>query len=196
MEPCFGRTAAVLAGPGLLDTESSCRFVDDLLNGFIGVPVVLDALAMDVLLHKKRFVQPVLLTPHAGEMARLTGRPKEDVLADALAVATSTAARSDAVIALKGATTHVAAPGSLPWRHFAKMPGLATSGSGDVLAGIATGLAARGAPLEQAAAWAVVVHALAGKRLSQRMGPLGFLARELLGEIPLVMRAIQSGKGA
>jgi NAD(P)H-hydrate repair Nnr-like enzyme with NAD(P)H-hydrate dehydratase domain len=61
-----------------------------------------------------------------------------------------------------------------------------------VLAGIITGLAARGAPLEQAAAWGVVLHALAGKRLAERHGRLGFLARELLREIPSVMHGIEN----
>lgn len=94
---------------------------------------------------------------------------------------------SRAVVALKGATTFILSPQGGEWRHVSSTPGLGTSGSGDVLAGILTGLAARGASLEQAAAWGKVLHALAGARLAERKGRLGFLARDLLVEIPLVM---------
>jgi NAD(P)H-hydrate repair Nnr-like enzyme with NAD(P)H-hydrate dehydratase domain len=65
--------------------------------------------------------------------------------------------------------------------------GLATSGSGDTLAGIVVGLAARGASPFAAACWAVSLHARAGDRLARKMGPLGFLPRELLAEIPRLM---------
>lgn len=190
LDSCVTQVSAVLIGPGLADAASSCHFVSALLAKLVHVPVVLDALAMDVVLHRECFDQPVLLTPHAGEMAHLTGQPKDAVVNDALAVAQQVADATRAVITLKGATTHVVSPGGLPWRHVAENPGLATSGSGDVLAGIIAGLAARGASLEQAAAWAVVLHALAGRQLVQRLGGLGFLARELLAEIPLAMRAI------
>jgi NAD(P)H-hydrate repair Nnr-like enzyme with NAD(P)H-hydrate dehydratase domain len=67
---------------------------------------------------------------------------------------------------------------------------LATSGSGDVLAGILAGLVARGAALEQAAAWGVALHARAGERLARRLGTLGYLARELPGEVPQVMASL------
>jgi ADP-dependent NAD(P)H-hydrate dehydratase len=68
--------------------------------------------------------------------------------------------------------------------------GLATSGSGDVLAGIIAGLLARGAPAFAATCWGVYMHAAAGDRLSRSIGPLGFLAHELLVEIPGIMAAL------
>ena len=68
---------------------------------------------------------------------------------------------------------------------------MATSGSGDVLSGIMVGVAAQQAPLEQACGWGVVLHALAGGRLAQRLGPLGYLARELPGEIPALMKKLR-----
>jgi ADP-dependent NAD(P)H-hydrate dehydratase len=178
----------VLAGPGLLDSEASCEFVERLLRQLAGIPVVLDALAMDVVLQKPRFDQPVLLTPHAGEMAHLSGQSKDDVKADAPALALAMAVKHNAVVALKGPTTFIMSPEGESWRHVSDNAGLGTSGSGDVLAGIVTGLAARGAPLVQAAAWGVFLHALAGQRLAERHGRLGFLAREILKEIPSVMR--------
>jgi NAD(P)H-hydrate repair Nnr-like enzyme with NAD(P)H-hydrate dehydratase domain len=97
----------------------------------------------------------------------------------------------NAVVALKGATTFIASPRGQVWRHSGGQPGLATSGSGDVLAGVIAGLAAQGAPLEQAGAWGVVLHAMAGARLARKLGPLGYLARELAGEIPALMKALR-----
>lgn len=185
---CAARSSAVLAGPGLLDSEGSCEFVERLLRHLTGVPVILDALAMDVVLHMPRFEQPVLLTPHAGEMAHLSGQSKDDVKADAPALAQGMAVKHNAVMALKGATTFIISPQGESWRHVSANAGMGTSGSGDVLAGIITGLAARGASLVQAAAWGVLLHALAGQRLAERHGRLGFLAREIPGEIPSVMR--------
>ena len=95
------------------------------------------------------------------------------------------------MVALKGATTHIAAPDGRLWRHDGGNVGLASSGSGDTLSGIIAGLAARGAPLEQACAWGVALHARAGERLAQRIGPLGYLAREIAGEVPALLHELR-----
>ena len=87
----------------------------------------------------------------------------------------------------------IAAPGGACWRHESGQPGLGTSGSGDVLAGIIAGIAARGVPLVQAAAWGVALHARAGERLSERFGPIGYLASELPAEIPRLMQQLADG---
>jgi NAD(P)H-hydrate repair Nnr-like enzyme with NAD(P)H-hydrate dehydratase domain len=71
------------------------------------------------------------------------------------------------------------------------VPGLATSGSGDVLAGLVAGLLARGAEPAQAAVWAVALHARAGEALARRFGPLGTLARELAAEVPALMERLR-----
>jgi NAD(P)H-hydrate repair Nnr-like enzyme with NAD(P)H-hydrate dehydratase domain len=93
-------------------------------------------------------------------------------------------------VTLKGATTYVATPAGDVWRHEGADPGLATSGSGDVLAGLIAGLAARGASLEQAAIWGVALHAAAGRVLARDLAPLGYLARELVREIPRQMERL------
>lgn len=187
--PCRA-CSAVLVGPGFMDAEGSRDFTAGLLGLLEGVPVILDAQAMEQVWDSQRFAQPVLLTPHSGEMAHLNGRSKEEVTADPFAFALDMAVRTNAVVIHKGATTFIAAPDGRAWRHESRNAGMATSGSGDVLAGVILGFAARGASLEQAAAWGVVVHAMAGRRLAQRCGPIGFLARELAGEIPGVLRGI------
>ncbi|WP_260498526.1 NAD(P)H-hydrate dehydratase [Aquabacterium sp. J223] len=132
----------------------------------------------------------MLLTPHAGEMAKLCGRDKAEVLASAGEQALAAAARWSVHVALKGPVTHLAAPDGRHWRHQGGNSGLGTSGSGDVLAGLIAGLAARGAPLAQAAAWGVALHARAGEALARRIGPLGYLARELPAEVPALMASL------
>ena len=181
---------AALIGPGFMDEDGSIEFVQALLPLLTHAPVVLDALAMNVLSRVRRLEQPVLVSPHAGEMARLQDCAKEEVAGDATA-AVQGALAWNAVVVLKGAATSIASPDGRLWRHEAGEPGLATSGSGDVLAGLFAGLAARGASLEQAAAWGVVLHALAGARLGRRLGALGYLARELAGEVPVLMNGLR-----
>lgn len=188
LEEVGARAAAALIGPGLMQGQGNCEFVEVLLGFLKTVPVVLDAAAMDVILARPAFDQPVLMTPHAGEMAHLSGKHKDEVLSRGLEITQEMASRLNAVIALKGSTTFVVSSGRPGWKHTASIPGLGTSGSGDVLAGIVAGLAARGMQLDHAAAWGVVLHASAGKRLSRNSGPLGFLARELLEEIPVLMQ--------
>jgi len=196
---------AVLIGPGMQDEPSTCSFVLALLPRMGEIPLVLDACAMSVVrrqlqavdAHKQprrkyisSFRSPVLLTPHAGEMAHLSMTDKAGVQADPAAAARAAARHWNALVALKGATTCIAAPDGRLWTHAGGNAGLATSGSGDVLAGLIAGLAARGAPLEQAGAWGVVLHARAGERLAQRFGPLGYMASELAAEVPALMHAL------
>ncbi len=99
------------------------------------------------------------------------------------------AERFGVVVALKGEQTYVATPDGDLYRNDRGDIGLATSGSGDVLAGIIGGLIARGAVPVRAAIWGVALHARAGTRLAQRIG-LGFLARELPSEIPPLLREL------
>ena len=127
---------------------------------------------------------------HGGEMAHLSGEGKEELQGHPQACACRHAAAWNAVVALKGATSCIAAPDGRCWTHRSQSPGLGTSGSGDVLAGIIAGLAARGCPPEQAAAWGVALHARAGEVLARRTGSLGYLARELAAEVPAVMQAL------
>ncbi|MEJ7686789.1 MAG: NAD(P)H-hydrate dehydratase [Variovorax sp.] len=91
---------------------------------------------------------------------------------------------------LKGALTFIAEPGGKAWRFDGGSPGLGTSGSGDTLAGLIGGFAARGLPPVQASGWGVLIHARAGKVLAARLGPLGYLARELPAEVPALIHAI------
>jgi ADP-dependent NAD(P)H-hydrate dehydratase len=192
----LARSDAGVIGPGLLDGEAAGELALRLLEGE-GPPVVVDAAAMEGLRaapHRARaHGGRLVLTPHAGEMAALTGRDKAEIDADPLAAARRAASDLQAVVALKGATTFIVTPDGQAWRHSGGSVGLATSGSGDVLAGIVAGLIARGASPAQAAVWGVFTHGQAGERLARRIGRLGFLARELLDEIAPVLDGLEQG---
>ena len=187
LEFCLGRARTVLIGPGMVDEAASCELARWLRRRYPQLPVILDAAAIPAADPPMPEAGPVLLTPHAGEMAHLAGVPKEAVLADAQHTACAAAARLQALVALKGASTVIAHPDGRVWLHQASVVGLGTAGSGDVLAGLIAGFAARGAPLEQAAAWGVAVHARAGMRLAERFGRVGYLASELSAEVPAVV---------
>jgi hydroxyethylthiazole kinase-like uncharacterized protein yjeF len=186
---------ALLVGPGM----SSDREAFALLSRVVGrlgddAVLVLDAGAILALTHDGRLLRKLdgrgVLTPHAGEMASLLGIEKSVVEEDAPEVAREAARRFGAVVALKGSESWIAEPDGTLYHYAGGTVGLATSGSGDTLAGIVAGLAARGAPAAHAAVWAAYLHGAAGRVLTRKVGPIGFLARELLDEIPRVMHGL------
>jgi len=191
LEDVIRTASGVLVGPGMMDGPATVDLMAALAPWLRGRAAVLDAGAMDVIERLGRFEEPVLLTPHAGEMAHLTGLAKDAIQDDPVQVAREFAHKWNAVVALKGAQTVIAAPDGQCWMHDGGNAGLATSGSGDTLAGAIAGLAARGATLEQACAWGVVLHARAGDQLAARLGPVGYLAREIPLEMLAVLRDLQ-----
>jgi yjeF C-terminal region, hydroxyethylthiazole kinase-related len=193
------KVQAVLIGPGMVDEKAVTKIMESLLPRLADVTVVLDAACLSCFasapdwLHDSKV--KTILTPHAGEMARMLKMDAAAVRRDALSVAVRAAREFRVVIALKGAETFIVAPdGEEAYANRAGNVGLATSGSGDTLSGIIAGLAARGADPLRAAAWGVYLHAKAGDRLARRMGKLGFLARELLDEIPQLMSEFDGRK--
>jgi hydroxyethylthiazole kinase-like uncharacterized protein yjeF len=206
LESVIEATDAIVIGPGTQDESVIADFVHALLPLLGGQRLVLDAGALHALPGSTMEQEAshaltvpnaamtavdiqALVTPHAGEMAHMLDVSKEQVLADPAAAARVAARRWGVMVVLKGATTVIAAPNGQSWRHEGGNIGLAVSGSGDVLAGVIGGLAARGAPLEQAGAWGVTLHAKAGDALAERHGQLGYLASEIAAEIPKLMHA-------
>ena len=190
LDPVADKVNAILIGPGMQDEAATARLVAGLLPRLhaSGSSVVLDANAMGIVRGSGfRFEQPVILTPHAGEMAHLSGATKENITGNPDQHALDAAARWNALVVLKGARTVLAGVDGQCWEHEGGNVGLASSGSGDTLAGIIAGLCARGADLAQAACWGVALHAAAGQVLASRMGLLGYLAREIPAEIPALM---------
>ena len=194
LAPLLRRTDAVVVGPGMMDELCAGELASRLMAAASGAGFVLDAAAMvglgPVSAAARSLGGRLILTPHAGEMAALTGESKDEVQADPLATARGLAASLQAVVVMKGADSFVVSPDGRAWVHREGVVGLGTSGSGDVLAGVIGGLLARGAAPSTAAIWGVFLHGRAGARLTAGVGPLGFLARELLPEIPRALAKV------
>ncbi|MGF7150036.1 hydroxyethylthiazole kinase-like uncharacterized protein yjeF [Sphingomonas zeicaulis] len=184
------RCDVLLLGPGMSRSDETSALVDGLL-GLRPPAVLLDAAALTCcnVATLRRFAgdMPLILTPHHGEMARLVGVARADIARDPAAMVTRVARESGAIVVLKGAETFIAAPDGEMLVFGGGCPGLATSGSGDVLAGIIGGLVARGAEPLTAAAWGVAAHGAAGNDAAHRIGRFGFLARDLLPRLPAVL---------
>lgn len=183
---------ALVIGPGMVDQAATLEFLTALFERMErGPALVLDAGAVSALNGGGSLISRhegnLVLTPHSGEMAALLGEDAESIARAPLRYARAAAKRYRAVAALKGADTIVATPDGRAWRYTGGDVGLATSGSGDVLAGIVAGLAARGADAATAALWGVYLHGEAGNALASRQGRIGFLARELAAELPALM---------
>ena len=182
---------AVIAGPGMLPTAVATKLAATLCES--GIPLALDAALLLGLAPAEgaaRGAEPIpILLPHSGEMAALLGCSEEAAEADLLGSALEAAKRYQALVLAKGAESHIASPGGKSWKYRGGGPGLAISGSGDSLAGILGGLLARGCQPLTALLWAVWLHGEAGRRLSKRIGEVGFLAREIPDEIPALLPA-------
>lgn len=189
-----GRCDTIVLGPAISDSAAATRLVEQLLGDTPDEPaLVLDAAAVACAgpfaeRLKARFGGRLVLTPHLGEMAALCGCEPEEIDKDREGAARATAKRFGAVLVLKDSSTLVAAPDGATLLHYAGGGvGLATGGSGDVLAGAIAGLVSRGASPLDAAAWGVWLHGEAGRALAMSVGPLGFLGRELLAQLPRLL---------
>jgi hydroxyethylthiazole kinase-like uncharacterized protein yjeF len=195
----------ILVGPGLDDLDLAAQLLAALLereassaagqsggnpDGRGGPAVVLDAYALGALVRLEDQVDPwrgrLILTPNPTEAGVLLGRDADDLEKDLAEISE----RFDAVVSCQGL---IAQPAGLHaeepelWKIGTGYGGLGTSGSGDVLSGAIAGLRARGTSSAQAACWGTHLHASAADRLASRLGPLGFLARELADELPALM---------
>jgi hydroxyethylthiazole kinase-like uncharacterized protein yjeF len=180
---------AVIAGPGMLESATCKAIAETLLE--TRAAIALDAgllrslpAADDSAAGSKPL--PILL-PHAGEMAALLGCGEQAVEADPVGCGKQCARRYGAVTLVKGSTSHIVHPDGRVWVYRGGVSGLGVSGSGDALAGIVGGLLARGADPLTVLLWAVLLHGEAGEQLSKRIGPVGFLAREIPDEIPALL---------
>lgn len=191
----LGRCDALVAGPAMGCAEAAGQVVDHLLGHEPGAfTLVFDAAALMALPSRARLLarreRPAVLTPHIGEMAAMLECEAAEIEADRPRAVRRAAALYGAVVVLKGSTSLVACRDGALFAYAGGGVGLATGGSGDVMAGIVAGLAARGAGPLEATLWAVWLHGEAGRRCAEQMGPLGFLARELLAHVPGLMRAV------
>jgi ADP-dependent NAD(P)H-hydrate dehydratase len=182
-----GSVDAVVVGPGMTSPDAIADLVASVARE-ASPSVVLDAAALlcvdEYVTVAKGLHGRLVLTPNRDEL-RAMGDPTLDALA----------AELGAVVSLKGATTRTVTPDGRVFDDPSGNPGLATSGSGDVVAGAVGGLLALGAAPDQAAVWANHLHARAGERLAARIAPLCYLAREIADELAPAMAEVSAGGG-
>ncbi|MBR5317981.1 MAG: NAD(P)H-hydrate dehydratase [Peptococcaceae bacterium] len=182
---------AVVAGPGMGTGEAVGTMIGEILQTS-RCPVVIDADGLntaDVWMEQLEEAKgPVILTPHPGEMARLTGLETSYIQNHRLAVAQEFAEKNKVWLVLKGANTIVAAPDGRLYMNLTDSPALAVAGSGDVLAGMIGALLAQGMPPSDACCCAVYLHGLAGRHVAETIGEVSSKASDIIHSIPIVLK--------
>lgn len=188
---------AVLIGPGLPDSEESYARVRAILP-HIDRPLVIDASALNALQDGIESLAslsvPKIITPHPGELARLTGSTAAAVNDDRIGAVTDAARRSGAVAVLKGHQTLIATPAGEVFINPTGNPGMASGGMGDVLAGIIVALLARGLDPLDAACAGVYIHGVAGDLLMEQQGDTGMAAMDVAPLIPRAIGRVREGR--
>lgn len=195
MAGSLARATALCLGPGLGTREGTVQFVGELVGREDLPPVVVDADGLRALAEKEDGVgllpAPAVLTPHPGEMAALTGLSVEEIQEDRVSTAEQFAAEWGHVVVLKGALTVIAAPGGRTMVIPVANSALAAAGTGDVLAGLITGLMAQGAAPFQAAYAGAWIHAWAGASAADQLGtPTSVLAGDVLAGVSEVLAGL------
>lgn len=218
LEEELGRSEALLLGPGLGQDAATAAFMARLLGaaegprgriGFVHTeerqaerqplpPCVVDADGLKLLARipswPERLPRLSILTPHPGEMAVLTGQPKDDIQADRISAARRWAAAWGHIVVLKGAFTVVAEPGGGAMVMPFATPALARAGSGDVLAGAIVGLLAQGLEPMRAAALGAFLHGRAGVLAAEELGTTASVMAGDVGEmLPAAMAELEAG---
>jgi hydroxyethylthiazole kinase-like uncharacterized protein yjeF len=188
-----GRDAVVL-GPGLGADPATQAFARELIRE-CPIPIVIDADALNALSGDigAEFVRrdrPTVLTPHPGEMARLVGSTADAVQGRRLETVRNAAAATGAVVVLKGQRTLIAEAGGRVAVNPTGNPGMATAGTGDVLAGMVGALLAGGKDAWTAATSAVYVHGAAGDEAASRIGEVSLAASDVVASLPAVLRSL------
>ncbi|MGD0290433.1 MAG: NAD(P)H-hydrate dehydratase [Candidatus Binataceae bacterium] len=188
---------ALVAGPGIGVSEDTRELMTWLVEEGAQPerPLLIDADGLNVIAALgpallKSAHGPIVLTPHPGEMARLLGASTVAVNADRIGAARRLAEMTGAGVLLKGARTVVATPDGRVSINSSGNPGMATPGTGDVLSGMVGALLGQGMAAGDALALAAFVHGLAADRLADRFGPVGYLAGDLVAELPAAMASL------
>ena len=181
------RKSGVAVGPGLGTAKSTRNLVRKVVQAS-RVPVVIDADGLNALVGNLLFLRklkvPIVMTPHPGEMARLVGKSSSEVQENRIGEARSFARAYGVHVVLKGAKTVIAHPDGAVFINASGNPGMASGGMGDVLTGIISGLVVQGLPVREAVNAGVYLHGCAGDALARSMGPVGFVASDLIDMLP------------
>lgn len=188
---------AVVLGPGL-GCEGISREILRFAMRNVTVPMVLDADALNMLSDETETLlaphMDLILTPHLGEMARLTQRTVSSIQTHLLESAQEFALRYDVICVLKDARTVTSVPYGLTYLNFSGNHGMATAGSGDVLSGVIGSLLSQGIAAATAAPLGVYIHGLAGDAVRTRIGAAAMTASDIIDGLSTVSRTIDDVK--
>ncbi len=188
------KSSVVAVGPGLSIYEEILKIVKYLIQNS-NIPVVLDADALNVLAYDVGFLNnrlsEIIITPHPGEMAKLTGKTIQYIQNNRIEVASQFAVENKVITVLKGARTIIAAPNGEVFINPTGNPGMASGGMGDVLTGIISGLIAQGLKPISAAILGVFLHGETGDRVCKIKGENSIIASDLIYELPYVIKEIK-----
>ena len=193
------KTKSVLAiGPGISQHPETVTFVHELIREHrehkLGLRMVIDADGLNAIAKTPEILslldRETVLTPHPGEMARLTHTRVSTLEADRIRTAQTFASEHGVVLVFKGAPTVTADANGNVWINSTGNPGMGTGGMGDVLTGIIAGLMAQGLSTERAAPLAVYIHGLAGDIVSERSGMHGLIASDVLKAVPQAISSL------
>ena len=193
------RCDSVVVGPAMTSTDRACELIDALLGGLLGRQrLLLDAVAIHAARGREQALRAyrgaLILTPNPDELASLLSCEAAPIADDPAGCAREAAERLGAVMVCKGSDTFIADPEGALLSYPGGGVGLATGGSGDVLAGIIAGLMARGCSPLVGTGWGVWLHGEAGRLRAEQTGPIGFLARELASLVPGLMQDALCGE--
>ena len=195
IEDLLEAVSVCVIGPGMGRYRDALYTIEALLER-VKTPVVIDADGLNALADNisvlKQRQTPVVLTPHPGEMARLTGLRVEEIQSDRVEIARRFAGEWGVTLVLKGHHTLVAGSNGDVFLNITGNPGMATGGSGDVLCGVISGFIAQGIEPQTAAAAGVYVHGKAGDIVRQSKGERGLAALDLVGAIPDILRDFET----
>ncbi|HML36748.1 MAG TPA: NAD(P)H-hydrate dehydratase [Bacillota bacterium] len=185
--------SAIAIGPGLGDELKNGNLIKKIIYT-TDKPVVIDAdglnLLRDDLESMRNAKAKLIITPHPGEAAGLTGRNAADINRDRPESARGLAAATGAITVLKGAGSVVATPEGKTYINTTGNPGMATGGSGDVLTGVIAALAGQGLSPEDAATAGVFLHGMAGDMAAEQTGEYGLIASDIANMVALAIQSI------
>lgn len=184
----------IALGPGLGQDGSVKQLVRGMIQN-VSIPLVIDADALNVISDdlgclKDRRAKDVVVTPHPGEMARLTGLTVDKIQSSRSAVASDFSKIWNVVVVLKGARTVIAAPDGRVWINSSGNSGMACGGMGDILTGVIAGWLAQGVDVFSAAVLGVYLHGKAADNCQAIYGGTGYLATDLLPQLPVARQSL------
>ncbi|MGO9059490.1 MAG: NAD(P)H-hydrate dehydratase [Candidatus Binataceae bacterium] len=191
------RKTALMVGPGIGVSDDTKALVEFLITECSSsqCPLLIDADALNALAELgcgliRKAKGPVVLTPHPGEMARLLAQDTAAVNSDRISAARRLCDLTGAHCLLKGNRTVIASPAGVVYVNSSGNPGMATAGMGDALSGILGTLLGQGMEALDALALGVFLHGMAADRLARHLGSVGFLAGDLISEVPAALAAL------